>query len=50
MDIFVEKFQPEKYQDWKECRDLAPHPEDPPDVKERFERMAKDPVRKAILF
>ena len=32
MDIFVKKFQPEKYQDWISGKDIAPHPEDPPGI------------------
>lgn len=28
MDTFVRRFQPEKYADWKEGKDLAAHPED----------------------
>ncbi|XP_052775093.1 uncharacterized protein LOC128213442 isoform X2 [Mya arenaria] len=28
MDCFVKRFQPEKYQEWKEGKDLAAHPED----------------------
>ncbi|KAL4236107.1 Lysine-specific demethylase 4B [Mactra antiquata] len=28
MDTFVKRFQPEKYDDWKEGKDLASHPED----------------------
>jgi hypothetical protein len=32
MDLFVKQFQPEKYEDWINKRDIAPHPMDPPDV------------------
>lgn len=28
MDTFVKRFQPDKYEDWKEGKDLAAHPED----------------------
>lgn len=30
MDTFVKRFQPDKYQDWLEGKDIGPHPEDPP--------------------
>lgn len=32
MDVFVQKFQPERYNDWINKKDIAPHPMDPPDV------------------
>jgi hypothetical protein len=32
MEIFVKKFQPEKYNDWINKKDIAPHPMDPPEV------------------
>jgi len=28
MDCFVKRYQPDKYELWKEGKDLAPHPED----------------------
>merc|ERR1719419_32884 len=28
MDVFVRKFQPERYDLWKSGQDVAPHPED----------------------
>ena len=43
MGIFVKRFQPEKYQDWQEGRDVAPHPEDPDDVVKDILLRAKDP-------
>ena len=27
MDIFVQKYQPERYELWKAGKDIAPHPE-----------------------
>lgn len=30
MDTFVKRFQPDKYDDWINGSDVAPHPEDPP--------------------
>ena len=35
MDTFVKRFQPEKFEDWKNGMDIAPHPEDPDDVREQ---------------
>jgi len=43
MDIFVKKFQPEKYENWINKTDIAPHPMDPPEVAK-----SKNPPR--ILF
>ncbi len=34
MDPFVQKFQPERFDDWVNKRDIAPHPMDPPEVVE----------------
>lgn len=30
MDTFVKRFQPDRYDDWINGRDIGPHPEDPP--------------------
>lgn len=30
MDTFVKRFQPDRYEDWINGRDIGPHPEDPP--------------------
>ena len=43
MDTFVKRFQPDKYEDWKNGRDIAPHPEDPEDVREQVMLRARDP-------
>lgn len=29
MEVFVKKFQPERYELWKAGKDIGPHPEDP---------------------
>lgn len=29
MDTFVKRFQPDKYDDWIQGKDIGPHPEDP---------------------
>lgn len=43
MDIYVERFQPERYEDWLNNRDIEPHPEDPPEIVEEINRQKKDP-------
>eukprot|EP00095_Tigriopus_kingsejongensis_P009380 snap_masked-scaffold732_size105256-processed-gene-0.9 protein:Tk09380 transcript:snap_masked-scaffold732_size105256-processed-gene-0.9-mRNA-1 annotation:"jumonji domain containing" len=43
MSIFVKRFQPEKYEDWLAGRDIAPHPEDPPEVVGEIRLRAEDP-------
>jgi hypothetical protein len=43
MDLFVKKFQPERYEDWINKRDIAPHPEDPPEVAGEIRMRAEDP-------
>jgi len=42
MDVFVRKFQPEKYELWKSGKDVAPHPEDDAGCSERRPRMVAD--------
>lgn len=37
MDVFVRRFQPEKYNDWMEGKDLAAHPED--DTKKLYKHV-----------
>ncbi|TRY71946.1 hypothetical protein TCAL_03931 [Tigriopus californicus] len=43
MSVFVKRFQPEKYDDWMAGRDIAPHPEDPPEVVDEIKLRAEDP-------
>jgi len=43
MDTFVKRFQPEKFEDWKNGKDIAPHPEDPDDVREQVMLRANNP-------
>ena len=50
MDNFVKKYQPERYEDWINKRDIAPHPEDPPEVVAEIKLRAEDPVAyKAVM-
>ena len=35
MDPFIQKFQPELYEKWMRNLDIAPHPEDPPEIIEK---------------
>ena len=42
MDVFVRKFQPEKYELWKSGQDVAPHPEDDAGYQERKQKMVAD--------
>ena len=49
MDAFVKKYQPDNYESWKNGKDIAPHPEDPPDVRAEFDLRAKDPEAYAKL-
>ena len=43
MDPFVKKYQPEKYDDWMNGKDIAPHPEDPPEVVEEIRLQIENP-------
>lgn len=43
MGIFVKRFQPECYQKWLKGKDIAPHPEDPEDVKQDVRLRAENP-------
>lgn len=36
MDIFVKKYQPDRYEAWKAGTDIAPHPEGHRDVNRRW--------------
>ena len=47
MDPFVKKFQPDKYAAWQSHLDVAPHPEDPPDVVNDILKRAANPKRYA---
>ena len=49
MEAFVKKYQPEMYEAWKNGTDIAPHPEDPPEVRAEFELRARDPEAYAKL-
>ena len=49
MEAFVQKYQPEMYESWKNGTDIAPHPEDPPEVRAEFELRARDPDAYAKL-
>ena len=50
MDTFVKRFQPEKYDDWKSGKDIAPHPEDPLDVREEIMLRANNPAEYAKMM
>ena len=53
MDMFVEKFQPEKLEEWRRGEDFALHPEDPEFVKKYFEDLklrAKNKFIKKEMF
>ena len=41
MDPFIQRFQPELYEKWMRNLDIAPHPEDPPELIERVLARAK---------
>ena len=41
MDPFIQKFQPELYEKWMRNLDIAPHPEDPPEIIEKVLIRAK---------
>ena len=43
MDNFVKKFQPDRYDDWINKRDIAPHPDDPPEVVAEIKMRAENP-------
>ena len=47
MDSFVKRFQPNLYEKWMQNLDIAPHPEDPPDVIEKVLRRAENPRKYA---
>lgn len=47
MDPFIQKFQPELYEKWMRNLDIAPHPEDPPEIIEKVLIRAKDPLQYA---
>lgn len=50
MTGFVERFQPHLIEKWKDGTDIAPHPEDPDEVKEEIYKRAKDPVKYAKMM
>jgi len=50
MDTFVKRFQPEKYEDWKNGRDIAPHPEDPEEVRQEIMLRANNPAEYAKMM
>ena len=43
MEKFIQRYQPEKYELWKEGLDIEPHPEDPPDVRAEIIKRAQNP-------
>ena len=43
MEKFVQRYQPERYELWKQGLDIEPHPEDPPDIRDEVMERAKDP-------
>ena len=47
MDLFVKRFQPDKYEAWLANEDIAPHPEDPPDVAREVMLRAENPAEYA---
>jgi len=44
MSTFVKRFQKDKYEDWINFRDIEPHPEDPPHVRNRVLARKRDPL------
>lgn len=40
MDTFVKRFQPERFQAWKEGKDIAPHPEGHTVIRRPGKRLA----------
>lgn len=50
MGIFVKRFQPELYEKWLEGKDIAPHPEDPEDVKRDIMLRAENPEAYARMM
>jgi len=50
MDTFVKRFQPEKYEDWKSGKDIAPHPEDPEEVRQEIMLRANNPAEYAKMM
>ena len=50
MDTFVQKFQPQLYEDWKNGRDIQPHPEDPPEIVEEIKLRASNPAEYARMM
>ena len=47
MDPFIQRFQPELYEKWMRNLDIAPHPEDPPEIAERVLARARNPLQYA---
>ena len=47
MDPFVKRFQPDRYEDWMQNLDIAPHPEDPPERIKEIEYRKENPVKYA---
>ena len=41
MDPFIQRFQPELFEKWMRNLDIAPHPEDPPEIIEKVLDRAK---------
>ena len=46
MDKFVERFQPDRYEDWKLGIDRAPHPED--DQSKLYPRQKRKPPKPKV--
>lgn len=47
MDPFVKRFQPDMYAHWMSGDDIAPHPEDPPEVAAEIRLRAQNPAEYA---
>jgi jumonji domain-containing protein 2 len=47
MDEFVKRFQPENFEAWMKNLDIAPHPEDPPEVVSEINLRAENPAEYA---
>ncbi len=45
MTSFVKRYQPDKLEEWLAGKDIAPHPEDPEELKEEIAERAADPVK-----
>ena len=43
MEPFIKKFQADKYNLWLQNLDIAPHPEDPPDIAKEIYVRAENP-------